>query len=43
VHVRARQLAQREQADLAWNAFVKDLKSGTPIEMDQSRFLPLAR
>ena len=43
VQVRARQLTQREQADLAWNAFVKDLKSGTPIEMDQSRFLPLAR
>jgi parvulin-like peptidyl-prolyl isomerase len=43
VQLRARQLTQREQADLAWNAFVKDLKSGTPIEIDQSRFLPLAR
>ena len=43
VQLRARQLAQREQADLAWNAFVKDLKSGTSIEVDQSRFLPLAR
>ena len=43
VQLRARQLTQREQADLAWNAFVQDLKSGTPIEMDQSRFLPLAR
>ena len=43
VQRRARQLTQREQADLAWNAFVKDLKSGTPIEIDQSRFLPLAR
>jgi parvulin-like peptidyl-prolyl isomerase len=43
VKVRARQLTQREQADLAWNTFVKDLKTSTPIQMDQSRFLPLAR
>jgi parvulin-like peptidyl-prolyl isomerase len=43
VQVRAQQLTQREQADLAWNAFVKDLKADTPIHMDQSRFLPLAR
>ena len=43
VKLRARQLTQREQADTAWNAFVKDLKSGTPVHMDQSRFLPLAR
>ena len=43
VALRAQQLTQREQADTAWNAFVRDLKSSTPIQMDQSRFLPLAR
>lgn len=43
VKVRAQELAQREQSDATWAAFVTDLKAKTPIQIDQSRFLPLAK
>lgn len=42
VKVRAQELAQREQSDRAWIAFVADLKAKAPAQIDQSRFLPLA-
>lgn len=42
VKVRAQELAQREQSDRAWIAFVADLKTKSPAQIDQSRFLPLA-
>ena len=43
VKVRAQELAQREQSDAVWTAFVADLKTKTPAQIDQSRFLPLAK
>lgn len=43
VKVRAQELAQREQSDAAWMAFVTDLKAKTPTQIDQSYFLPLAK
>ena len=43
VKVRAQELAQREQSDSAWAAFVSDLKAKSPAQIDQSRFLPLAK
>ena len=43
VKVRAQELAQREQSDAAWTAFVADLKAKTPAQIDPSRFLPLAK
>ena len=43
VKVRAQELAQREQSNSAWTAFVADLKTKTPVQIDQSRFLPLAK
>ena len=43
VKVRAQELAQREQSDAAWTAFVTDLKAKTPTQIDQSHFLPLAK
>ena len=42
VKVRAGELAQREQSDLAWKQLVTDLKAKTPVKVDQSQFLPLA-
>lgn len=42
VKVRAQELAQREQGERAWTAFVADLKAKTPAKIDQSRYLPLA-
>lgn len=41
VKARAEGLALREQSDRAWNGFVADLKTKTPAQIDQSRFLPL--
>jgi parvulin-like peptidyl-prolyl isomerase len=43
VKVRAGQLAQRDQADALWEAFVQGLKARTTVQLDQSRFLPLDR
>jgi len=42
VQLRAQQLTQRELANLAWDALLRDLKARTPVQIDQSRFLPLA-
>lgn len=43
VKVRAQQLAQRERGDSAWAAFIAELKAKTPVQVDQSHFLPLAK
>lgn len=43
VKVRAQELAQRELGNDTWTAFIADLKTKTPIQMDQSRFLPLVK
>jgi parvulin-like peptidyl-prolyl isomerase len=43
VKVRARELTQRDQANMTWDAFIKDLKGKTTVQIDQSRFLPLAK
>ena len=43
VKVRARELAVREQGNLAWDTFVRGLKSQTTIKIDESRFLPLSK
>lgn len=43
VKVRARELAQREQGDVAWAAFIANLKTKTPVQIDESRYLPLAK
>lgn len=43
VKVRAQELAQREQGNITWDTFVKDLKSKTKIQMDQSLFLALSK
>lgn len=43
VKVRARELAQRDQSDLAWTAFTANLKTKTPVQIDESRYLPLAK
>ncbi len=42
VKERAGELAQREQSDRAWAALVAELKTKTPVKVDQSQFLPLA-
>ena len=39
---RAGELAQREQSERGWGAFVAGLRSQTPTRMDSARFLPLA-
>ena len=41
VQTRARDLLQRDHADLAWKTFIADLKKKTPSQIDQSRFMPL--
>lgn len=41
--VRAQELVQRDQSDSAWAAFILSLKTKTPLQIDQSRFLPLAK
>ena len=43
VKVRAHALAQRDQGDAAWAAFTANLKTKTPVQVDESRFLPLAK
>ena len=43
VKVRARELAQRERGNLAWDTFVKGLKSQAVIKVDESRLLPLSK
>ena len=43
VKVRARELAQREQGDAAWATFTANLKRKTPVQIDESRYLPLAK
>lgn len=43
VSVRARELAQREQGDAAWAAFIANLRAKTPVHLDESRYLPLAK
>lgn len=43
VKVRAQELAQRDQANEVWKVFLADLKAKTLVQMDQSRFLPLAQ
>jgi parvulin-like peptidyl-prolyl isomerase len=43
VKVRARELAQREQSDVAWAAFIANLKSKTSVKIDESRYMPLAK
>ena len=43
VKVRAQELAQREQSNATWTAFVANLKKKADIQIDQSRFLPLAK
>jgi parvulin-like peptidyl-prolyl isomerase len=42
VKVRAEQLAQREMSERAWTKFLAELKTKTPVKVDQSHFLPLA-
>ena len=42
VKTRAAELAEREQGESAWSAFVLALRAKTPAQVDQSRFLPLA-
>ncbi len=39
---RATELLRKEQSDLAWDAFIANLKNKTPTQIDQSRFLPLS-
>lgn len=41
VQPRARQLWLAEQSDNAWNSLMAKLKKNTPIQVDESRFLPL--
>jgi parvulin-like peptidyl-prolyl isomerase len=43
VKVRARELAQRDQGDAAWATFTANLKTKTPVQIDESRYLPLAK
>ena len=43
VKVRAQDLMLREQSDRAWAVFIADLKTKTPLQIDQSRFLPLSK
>lgn len=43
VSVRARELAQREQGDVAWAVFIASLKTKTPVQIDESRYLPLVK
>lgn len=41
VKERATGLWEREQGELAWNKLIAALRKGTPIKMDDSKFLPL--
>lgn len=42
VESRAADLLHRDQSDQAWNKLAAELKKKTPVQIDQSRFLPLA-
>mgnify|MGYP001270414269 CR=1 FL=1 len=42
VETRTRELWLREQSDLVWKAFIERLRKDTPINLDESRYLPLA-
>lgn len=41
VRERARELWLAEQSEKAWNSLIAKLKKNTPVQVDQSRFLPL--
>lgn len=43
VKVRANELTQRDQANIQWDKFIKELRGKTIVQIDQSRFLPLAK
>ena len=43
VKVRAQALLQREQGNDAWRSFIKKLTAKTKVQVDQSRFLTLAK
>lgn len=41
VQARAKELWLNEQSDDAWNSLIARLKKNTPVQVDESRFLPL--
>jgi parvulin-like peptidyl-prolyl isomerase len=41
VQARAKELWLNEQSDYAWNSLIARLKKNTPVQVDESRFLPL--
>ena len=41
VQARAKELWLNEQSDNAWNSLIARLKKNTPVQVDESRFLPL--
>ena len=41
VRERARELCLAEQSENAWNSLIAKLKKTTPVQVDESRFLPL--
>lgn len=43
VKERAETLWQREHGELAWNQLIADLRKATPINVDESKFLPLSK
>ena len=43
VKTRAQELAQRDRGDRAWSDFIAELKSKSTVQIDESRFLPLAK
>jgi parvulin-like peptidyl-prolyl isomerase len=43
VRERARELYLRERADEAWTTLLASLRRETPVQVDETRFLPLAR
>lgn len=42
VQERAQELLYRDMGDQAWKKFTAELKKKTPVQIDQSRYLPLA-
>jgi len=41
VQSRAKELWIKEQSDIAWNSLIAKLKKHTPVQVDESHFLPL--
>jgi parvulin-like peptidyl-prolyl isomerase len=41
VQSRAKELWMKEQSDIAWNSLIAKLKKSTPVQVDESHFLPL--